>query len=290
MKRGVNTVYRYLKNWARAASALLVLSLLSVSTYAWFTANRLVDTNRISTVSGTENLELQVSADGVTFSAESGIAQVNATVSTKLMPVSTADLNTFVYNPFTDSGHATSFTVVSGEEYYYHGRVYIRAVAEGQDLTGRIGLYLDQSQTGGGVLASAASGQLLNAARLGLVLGGNANTSLIFRLSDSQNGAGERDLNTYLGGVQLSEGQVIDGSGGTFRAVQDPARALSDYEVSMNGAVATLPAQPIAYLELNTVYPLDVYFYLEGCDPDCTDSIGLDGADLHLAFYGILSE
>lgn len=269
---------------------LLLLILLPASTYAWFTANRLVDTNRISTVSGTENLELQVSSDGVTFSSEAGIAQVNAAVSTDLMPVSTADLKTFVFNPSTANGNATSFSVVSDEAYYYHGRVYIRATAEGVDLTGRIGLYLDQSQTGGGILASASSGQLLNAARLGMVLGNGANTALIFRLSDSQNQQGQRALNTYLGGVQLSEGQVIDGSGGTMRAVQDPARSLSDYEVSMNGTTATLPDQPIAYLELNTVYPLDVYFYLEGCDPDCTDSISLDGADLHLAFYGILSE
>lgn len=283
-------MYRFLKNWVRIAAVLLVLILLPVSTYAWFTANRLVDTNRISTVSGTESLELQVSSDGINFSSESGIAQVNATVSTELLPVSTADLKTFVYNPSTENGNATRFYEVSDEAYYYHGRVYIRATANGMDLTGRVGLYLDQSQASGGVLASASSGQLLNAARLGMVLGNGADTSLIFRLSDSQNQQGQRDLNTYLEGVQLSEGQVIDGSGGTFRAVQDPARVLSDFEVSTNGTTATLPDQPIAYLELNTVYPLDVYFYLEGCDPDCTKSISLDGADLHLAFYGVLSE
>jgi hypothetical protein len=43
------------------------------------------------------------------------------------------------------------------------------------------------------------------------------------------------------------------------------------------------------YLELNQIYAVDIYFYLEGCDPDCSDSVSLDGADLHLAFYGVLT-
>ena len=34
----------------------------------------------------------------------------------------------------------------------------------------------------------------------------------------------------------------------------------------------------------------NMYFYLEGCDPDCSDSVSYDEADLHLAFYGVLSE
>ena len=35
---------------------------------------------------------------------------------------------------------------------------------------------------------------------------------------------------------------------------------------------------------------LDIYFYLEGCDPDCSDSVSFDNANLHLAFYGAVSQ
>ncbi|MFQ9547592.1 MAG: hypothetical protein ACLRZ6_06905 [Lachnospiraceae bacterium] len=40
-------------------------------------------------------------------------------------------------------------------------------------------------------------------------------------------------------------------------------------------------------MNLNQIYPVDVYFYLEGCDPDCSDAITHNEADLYLAFYGI---
>ena len=36
-------------------------------------------------------------------------------------------------------------------------------------------------------------------------------------------------------------------------------------------------------------YPVDIYFYLEGCDPDCSDDISYQGVELHLAFYGVQS-
>ena len=58
----------------------------------------------------------------------------------------------------------------------------------------------------------------------------------------------------------------------------------------MNGDNIVLPDKPLIYMELGKIYTLDIYFYLEGCDPDCSNSISYDGADLHLAFYGILDE
>ena len=41
-------------------------------------------------------------------------------------------------------------------------------------------------------------------------------------------------------------------------------------------------------MELNRIYTVDVYFYLEGCDPDCSDSVSDQEADIHLAFYGVI--
>ena len=51
----------------------------------------------------------------------------------------------------------------------------------------------------------------------------------------------------------------------------------------------TLPEQPLLTMDLNRIYPVDIYFYLEGCDPDCTDSVSFNTADLQLSFYGVLA-
>ena len=46
----------------------------------------------------------------------------------------------------------------------------------------------------------------------------------------------------------------------------------------------------ITELNLNETYTVDVYFYLEGCDPDClSDKVALTKATLNLAFYGLLT-
>lgn len=280
-----------LRIWGSIVTMLLLLISLTAATYAWFSSNRVVNTDRVSTRSGSEQLELQVSRTGGTGfqgSQESPIVQVNRTELTRLMPVSTADLQTFVYNPATSDGEASRFLTVSNEEYYYHGRVYLRAVGEGMPEGNRMALYLDQGQETGGSLASAESGLLLNAARLGLVP--ENGTSVIFYLSDRQNSGSDRVQNTVLDGRKLADGKVLNGTGGTIREANDPAVSLSDYTIQRNGQNVTLPERPLAYLELNRIYSLDIYFYLEGCDPDCSDSVSFDGADLHLAFYGVLAE
>ena len=66
--------------------------------------------------------------------------------------------------------------------------------------------------------------------------------------------------------------------------MQEMVRCLISFE--NNGM--KLPEKPLLQMELNRVYKLDIYFYLEGCDPDCSSSVELDEADLYLAFYGVL--
>ena len=52
----------------------------------------------------------------------------------------------------------------------------------------------------------------------------------------------------------------------------------------------TLPDKALLTMEFNRIYPVDIYFYLEGCDPDCSDALSFDVAELYLAFYGVLQE
>lgn len=279
------------KIWGSAVTILLLMISLTAATYAWFTVNRVVSTDKVDARSGTEELELQVSAtggSGFRGSEEAAIVQVNGTDRTALMPVSTADLKTFVYSPGTVNGNASSFRQVTGEQYYYHGRVYIRAKAQGQTNGSRMALYLDQSSDAGGNLAAAASGQLLNAARLGLTFD-NGNP-VIFSLSDKGNVSSDQVRNTVIGGTKLGDNMVLTGTGGTVRQAKDPSVSLNTCTIQMNGDNIVLPDKPLIYMELGKIYTLDIYFYLEGCDPDCSNSISYDGADLHLAFYGILDE
>jgi hypothetical protein len=234
-------------------------------------------------------VELQISSSGsgsFSGSDEATPVQVNRTLTTDLIPVSTSDLKSFVYCPSTVEDVASSFQLVEDESYYYHGRIYLRAAATGDHSGSKMNLYLDQESTSGGILAQASQGSLLNAARLGLTFDGG--DAVIFRLSDSSNASADQVRNTMVDGKLLGDHQVLRYGGQTVQAVDDPAVSLAQYTVSLDGDTVGLPDQPLASLTLNQIYTVDIYFYLEGCDPDCSGSISYDGADLHLAFYGIL--
>ncbi len=277
------------RRFAKAALLVVVAAALlvgGVATYAWFTSNQTVNTSVAQAHTGEEALELQLSSTGgadFRGAAEAAITQVNRTDAEYLMPVSTADLRVFVQaSAYNNLGYPSAFAPVQNEANYYHGRIWLRAIGNGVPAGSRMALYLDQRGTSGGILAQKSDGDslLLNAARLGLVLEGG--DSVIFRLSEDRNPAGARMMNTYLGGELQAEGIVINAN---LAAVADPAVTIDSRAINDDGALGT----PLGYLDFERIYVLDVYFYLEGCDPDCVDSISFDGSDLHLAFYGVLA-
>ncbi len=272
-------------------SALLWIAAIAVTltsaTYAWFTSNSVVSTSRATARSGSDRLELQISsAEDETFRPVSAadITQINDTDMEYLMPVSPTALETFFYCPALSNKRAV-FREVTDEQYYYHGRIYLRAVAEGIP-SGRMALYLDRSAIG--ALAAADDGYLLNAARLGLTF--NGRNSVIFYLSEDENDDADQIRNTYLDGGLVSDGYVLSGSDDDIFAVEDPAVSLDDYTISLRSNAVRLPDAPLLYMNLNDIYTVDVYFYLEGCDPDCSEAISFDEAELQLAFYGILAQ
>ena len=83
---------------------------------------------------------------------------------------------------------------------------------------------------------------------------------------------------------------MLDASSGSIRAVSDPSKLIDSVCVARDAGGYSLPDESVAEIEMNTVYQVDVYFYLEGCDPDCTNPISYEASNLHLAFLGILSE
>lgn len=276
------------KTWFSIVTTLAVLLALTSATYAWFTTNRAVSTSVASARTGEENLELQVSTDGgENFQSvdEATIRQINGTDTNQLMPVSTADLNVFVSSPVTSGNIADIFRKVENESGYYHGRIYLRAVGDG--FTGRMNLYLDETD---GLPGENVSGTLLNASRLGLRFGDDSGTTVILRLSEASNTVENQISNTQIGGQLLGDGQVLTWQDGMAAAVADPSVPIDTYTVSFANGQTKIPDQPLLKMEFGKIYPLDVYFYLEGCDPDCSNAVQFNVADLHLAFYGLLSQ
>lgn len=276
--------------WYLGITIIFALLAFSAATYAWFTSNRKVSTGRATARTGNETLELQISSSGgESFRSEETIAvtQVNQTDVSELMPVSTADLVTFVSVPSTENGMATIFQRVDNEAYYYHGRLYLRALGEGWDSTSRMALYLDQSD---GVLGENISGQLLHAARLGMVFGDDSQSYVILRLSEDENAKSQQNYNTVVNGRTLGKNEVLTWKKETAEPVQDPSVSVDSYMIRFQGNSMTLPDKALLTMEFNRIYPVDIYFYLEGCDPDCSDDLSFDVAELHLAFYGVLQE
>lgn len=244
----------------------------AAATYAWFSVNEQVETSRITAETGKQDLELQISRTNFNPAPNQ---QVELKAPTNvLLPVSTADLNTFVYNPITNGDIADRF-LPAAETLYYHDTVYLRAKGTEVSKDIQLELYLDDKVN----IAQNISGELLTAARLGLRLMDEASGSSTFRilsLSDENEGNG----NTRLDGVDIAPGNVITLRGDTPVAVPDPA-------IPIASVMAQAARTPIATMEQDKVYRVDIYFYIEGCDPDCTDEkVGLDRAALQLGFYG----
>lgn len=241
----------------------------TAATFAWFTANEKVETDLVRSRTGTAQLELQISRTD--FNPDSSHEVALKQPGNVLMPVSTADLVHFAYNPMTQDGLATQF-LPADESLYYHDTIYLRALGEGFAAGTKLALYLDDDVS----IAENVSGELLSAARLGFRFDDGA--PKIVALSTENEGTG----NTQLGGVMLKPGQVISLTGGTATAVSDPAVPLASVQPG---------GQSLFDMELNRVYKVDIYFYIEGCDPDCTsEKVGLDRAALQLGFYGLLAE
>ena len=113
---------------------------------------------------------------------------------------------------------------------------------------------------------------------------------MILKLSESSNASANQVLHTVVNGQTLGANQVLHSSGGSVSPVTDPGASAEDYTVTFENNGIQVPQNALYSMELNTIYPVDIYFYLEGCDPDCSESITLKQADLFLAFYGVISQ
>lgn len=275
------------KVWFQVVTMFFAVLSLTFASYAWFTTNREVSTSTASARTGDETLELQLSTSGGSSFQNSdtvSIQQVNQTSADYLLPVSTSDLQNFVYSPSTQDGMAKFFKPVENEQYYYHGRVYIRASGTGWADGSTVKLYLDQSDS---ILGEKVSGDMLNAARLGLVFDQDYSSAVILKLSDAENAGNEQIYNTVVNGQTLGRDQVLSYAGQNLRAVTDPSVLAGEYTISFSDDSMQVPDRTLLTMELNRIYTVDIYFYIEGCDPDCSSQIQYSNSDLQIGFYGV---
>lgn len=260
-------IWQWLKMVYFAALFLAAGAAFAAATFAWFTANQEVETSRITARTGQGQLTLYIGRTEDTLGTQ---PVALAPCDQELMPVSTADLQEFVYNPMTNDGIADQF-LPAQDTLYYHDTIYLKAVSTGNPAGARLAVYLDADST----ITDLLQGQLLTAARLGLRF--SDGTFRILALSAENQGSG----NTGIGGTLLEAGKVVTLTDGVATARDDPAIALEE-------VLSTRMATPLARLTPDTAYRVDIYFYLEGCDPDCvSEKVGLDRAALELGFYGV---
>ncbi len=262
----------------------VVALVLTSATYAWFTSNGEVYTSRVEAKTNDTDARLYISpTGGADFrkTSEGEITQINSADVESLQPVSTDDLDNFVYNLPPQNGRNDRFLLDKEAKRYYHGHVYIEAEVTGSVNYRAMTLFLDDVEA----LVSSGEGSLFaNAGRIGLRLEGG--TPMILRMSENENAAADREWNTYVNDVLLEDGKVLHYNASTeaVEAADDPSVAPETVSVSSSDPVA------LGTIELNRIYELEIFFWLEGTDPDCTNAIQKDEAEAMISLFGVLEE
>ena len=280
---------------ARAYIALVMVALaatLGAATYAWFTSNMKANTNSVSVHSDTSKLVLELGdADAGSWS-QAGDASLSSTANgaATLYPVSTFDLNGFAACAQNNAdGDATVFEQAKDNgSAYYHGWIDVRPTITGtgaSKVKGKVSLYLAES-----LVPQGADAELLRAARVGIKIssGGQVLATNIFELDSSDSGhRGEHPTTAPAGLAGYTDGMLLGWQNGQLACgadvKQDPAAFTLDASET-----AARPQNALATLALGQAYRLDIYYYIEGTDPDSADYLHQDPGTLHLAIFATL--
>lgn len=280
---------------ARAYIALVMVALaatLGVATYAWFTSNMKVNTNSVSVHSDTSKLLLELGdASRGSWSQQGDVSLVsNASGTVTLYPVSTFDLNGFAACAQNNSaGDASVFEQAKDNgSAYYHGWIDLRPTITGMGASkvkGKVSLYLAES-----LVPQGTDAELLRAARVGIKIssGNQVLATNIFELDSSDGGRrGEHPATAPAGLAGYTDGMLLGWQNGQLacgaNVTQDPAAFTLD-----TSETATRPQNALATLALGQAYRLDIYYYIEGTDPDSADYLHQDSGTLHLALFATL--
>lgn len=280
---------------ARAYIALVMVALaatLGAATYAWFTSNMKVNTNSVSVHSDTSKLVLELGdADRGSWTQQGDVSLTSsANGAVTLYPVSTFDLNGFAACAQNNSaGDAAVFEQAKDNgSAFYHGWTDLRPTITGtgaSKVKGKVNLYLAES-----LVPQDANAELLRAARVGIKIssGNQVLATNIFELDSSDSGHRSEHPTTAPAGLAgYADGMLLGWQNGQLacgaNVTQDPAAYTLD-----TSETATRPQNSLATLALGQIYRLDIYYYIEGTDPDSADYLHQDPGALHLALFATL--
>lgn len=280
---------------ARAYIVLVMVALaatLSAATYAWFTSNMKVNTNSVSVHSDTSKLVLELGdADRGSWSQQ-GDASLASTANgaVTLYPVSTFDLNGFAACAQNNSnGDATVFEQAKDNgSAFYHGWIDLRPTITGtgaSKVKGKVSLYLAES-----LVPQGADAELLRAARVGIKIssGSQVLATNILELDSSDSGhRGEHPMTVPAGLAGYADGMLLGWQNGQLACGADVKRDPAAFALDA-GETAERPQNSLATLALGQTYRLDIYYYIEGTDPDSADYLHQDPGTLHLALFATL--
>ncbi len=256
------------KHLSRAIYIWISLGVTAVvflgSTYAWFTQNNAVNTTEVSAYTLAENFELMlaVSEDGYYTVDSTPITQVNQQNKMNLLPVSTEDMENFLFR--VKGGTASEYETCVNEEYIFHGMFYIKAM--GENNVGDIDIYFDEK------MLENPFGNTHDSVRIGLVMGDDV--KYIYHLEDEED----------------NDPKVVVFEENAYVEKDDPSIPLSSMMIKTEGDNIILPDEKITTLEIGRPYRVDVYLYIEGNDEDCNERVAFSKLDFIMAFYGNIKE
>lgn len=255
-------------------AALVVLSVLSAATFAWFTYTNDVNTTPISgTVSrGDGSLLISNSPTGP-FDTSCTLLFESSTEA--LYPLSTANLVSF-YTPIAQSnGIVTAYRDATEDVNVraLHGRVFLKS--EGADCD----VFFWPAS-----LSFGADEQALAAMRLGLRISTVEGTyTYFFRLDEfGATSAAEAQVTTAQAGVVVSG----IGENGTPVYVPDPAQLTGPYSADVTEDALTPGSSRLCTLSADEVGTVEYWLWLEGCDENCINVVQSRDVALQLGFAG----
>jgi hypothetical protein len=265
-----------------ALFALFIAFLAVLSaTFAWYIYNTGAHTTSVRMAAGASaSLEISGEADG-TY----GSATVLDSFAGTLNPVSTDSiLGGFqkVYGFTSGSGEQASVVAnlfgAVDESDYYKTTLYLRTSGSALDV------YL----TDIGFEDSSADAPISTAIRVGFVVG---DTEAIFAINQAENPEAEYNTATGKAGYVLSA-SAGDGSTVEFTPYTSANFCAYDRETGVitrtDDSVALCTVAGDGNGDYGTPTQVDIYIWLEGCDPDCTNSLAATTLqNLALSFVGV---
>lgn len=269
---------------------IALVAALGAATYAWFTNNAAVNTNSVSVHSNDSRLmvELGDAASGAWSSAGDVAFSSNSPDSLTLYPVSTFDLSGFAECTHNDaSGQAIHFEQAQDGQHFYHGWIDLRASVTGSgaaQATGPVSLYLADS-----LAPAGADPELLRAARVGLKFSQNRRVvkTCYFALDAADGGHRAEHPATVPGLDGYADGMLLGWENGALACAPDGVEDASSYTMGADES-ATRPQNALLSLNQGEQYRLDVYYYIEGTDPDSADYLYGNVGILHVNLFAVL--